>query len=103
LARPFGQRGRLESKASVVPPWLGLAVGEASQSQKRASALLSQAFRSERRARVRSGCRSSLARPSGRRLDRPSTLSLGFWASPGVARLFTMSSAGSSLCWEAGP
>ena len=32
---------------------------------------IDQAFRSERWARVRKECRSSLARPSGWRLDRP--------------------------------
>ena len=86
LTKPFGRRGRPESEASVVPPWLGLSVGEAGQSQKRASSLLGQAFWSERQVGVESERRPSLARPSDRRLDCPSNLSLGIQASPGVAR-----------------
>ena len=78
LARPSGQRGRLESEAGAVPPWLGLPVGEAGWSRRRAG----QAFQSERRAGVGSERRSSLARPSGQRggleleasQDRPSGL-----------------------------
>ena len=78
--------------------WPGLPIGEAGRSRKRAPFLLGQAFRSERRAgvgsafrserraRVGNERRSSLARPSGRRLDRPSGLSLGFWAGSGVER-----------------
>ena len=87
--------------------WPGLPVREAGRSQKRAPFLLGQAFRSKRRESeacvvppwpdlllgevgVKSERRSSLARPSGRRggpeseasivlrLDRPSSLSLGF-------------------------
>ena len=61
-------------------------VGEAGRSRKRASFLLGQTFLSERRAGVGSERRSSLARPSGRRLDRPYGLSLGIWAGPKVAR-----------------
>ena len=62
LARPFGRRGRPE----VGRCW------------KRALFLLCEAFRSERRAGVRSGRRSSSARPSGRRLDCPSGLSFKY-------------------------
>jgi hypothetical protein len=85
LARPSGRRGGSESEASNVP-WLGLPVREVGQSQKQGMFLLSQAFQSERRAKVGSGRHSSLARPSDRRLDHPSGLSLGFWAGPGFAR-----------------
>jgi len=79
-----------------------LPVGEASWSRRRASSLLGQAFRSERRVGVGSdgsehrsslarpsGRRgrleseastcSSLVRPSGRRLDRPSGLSFRYF------------------------
>jgi hypothetical protein len=70
LARPFGQRGRPEAGWR---PKRGL--------------------RSERRARVRNGCHSSSARPSGRRLDcpsgllfrylgRPRSCALSAWAEP---------------------
>ena len=90
-------RRRVVSRGSVHPRsetrvgiksgvWPGLSVGEAGQSRKEALFLLGQAFRSERRVGVGSERRSSLARPSGRRLDRPSSLSLGIWAGPGVAR-----------------
>ena len=58
--------------------WPGLPVGEAGQSWKRALFLLSQAFLSERQARVKSECYSSLAQPFGRRLDRPSGLSFRY-------------------------
>ena len=109
LARPSDRRGGPESEVSTIPPQPGLPVGEAGQSRMRASSLLGQAFRSERlagvrgdgsercfllgqafrserRAVVESERRSSLARPFGQRLDRPSGLSLGFWAGSGVAR-----------------
>ena len=54
LTGPSGRRGGPESEASIVPSWPGLPVGEAGRSRKRALFLLGQAFRSERRARVRS-------------------------------------------------
>ena len=63
LARPSGRRGRLE-------------VGRC---RKRALFLLCEAFQVERRAEVGSGRRSSSARPSGRRLDRPSGLSFRYF------------------------
>ena len=75
LARPFGRRGRPE-------------VGWRPK----------RALRSERQARVGSGRLSSSARPSGRRLDRPSGLSLGFWAGPGVARRSQRRLLGRAFC-----
>ena len=100
-ASPVGDAGQSWKRR-----WPGLPVRAAGQSRKRAPFLLGQAFRSERRAGVRSErcpflgqafrserrtgvgseCRSSLAKLSSQRLDRPSGLSLGFWAGPGVAR-----------------
>ena len=59
-------------------------LGQAFRSERRAG-IRSEAFWSERQARVGSGRRSSLVGPSGRRLDRPFGLLLGFWAGPGVA------------------
>ena len=79
-ARPFGRRGRPE-------------VGWRPK----------RALRSERWAGVRSGRRSSSARPSGWRLDRPSGLSFMFLGWPRSCASFAMLSAGLSLCWEAGP
>ena len=52
--------------------WLGLLVRDVI---RRRAGFGSEAFRSERRARVESGRRSSLVRPFNRRLDRPSVLS----------------------------
>ena len=84
--------------------WPGLLVGGAGQSQKQATFLLGQAFRSERWARVRSEHCSSSVRSFGQRGgleseagvvppwpglpvgDRPSGLSLDIWAGLGVAR-----------------
>ena len=62
--------------------WLGLLVRETGQSQKRALFLLGQAFRSERRVGVGSERCSSLARPSGRRLDSPSSLLFRYLGRP---------------------
>ena len=67
--------------------WPGLPVGEAVR----------------RRARVASERCSSLARPSGQRLDRPSGLSFRYLGQPRSCALFATSSAGPSLCWEASP
>ena len=62
-----------------------------------------RALRSERRARVRSGRRSSSARPSGRRLDHPSSLSSRYLGRPMSCALLATSSVGPSLYWKAGP
>ena len=104
-------RRRVVSRGSVHPRsetqvgvrggvWPSLSVGEAVQRRHRVE---SEAFRLERQAGVRSGRRSSSARPSGRRLDRPSGCRLGIWAGPEVCASFATLSAGPSLCWEAGP
>ena len=106
---PIGEAGRSRKRAPESEAgWPGLPVGEAGRSQRQALSLLDQAFQSERwpkvggneskrrfllgqafwterRSRV-SERHSSLARPSGRRLDHLSGLSLGFLAGPGVAR-----------------
>ena len=81
---------------------VGSVVGQAFRSERRAG-VGSEAFRSERRDKVGSERRSSLARPSSRRLDRRSGLSLGFWASPGVARRSQRRLSGRAFCWEASP
>ena len=52
LARPSGQRDGPELEASDVSLWPGLPVGEAGRSRKRVLFLFGQAFRLERRARV---------------------------------------------------
>ena len=67
--------------------WPGLSVGEAGQSRKRALFLFGQAFRSESQAGVRSERCSSLARPSGRRLDRPSSLLISYLGQPRSLRV----------------
>ena len=87
LARPSGRRGH----------------SEVGRCQKRELFLLCEAFWWERRARVRSGRRSSLARPSSQRLDYPSGPSFRCLGRPMSCVLFTTLSAGPSLCWEAGP
>ena len=61
-----------------------------------------RALRSERWAGVGSGCRSSSARPSGRRLGRLSGLSSRYFGRPMSYVLFATLSVGPSLCWEAG-
>ena len=87
LARPFGRRCR----------------SEVGRCQKRALFLLCEAFRSERRARVGSGRRSSSARPSSQRLDCPPGLLFRCLGQPMSCALFATLSAGLNLCWEAGP
>ena len=73
------------------------------ETQVRVESGVGQAFWSERRARVGSERRSSLTRPSGRRLDRPSGLSFRYLGRPRSCMSFATSSAGPSFCWEAGP
>ena len=90
LARPSGRRGSRRGRPEVGRCW------------KRALFLLREAFRLERQAGVGSGRRSSSARPSGRRLDCPSGLSLMFLGWPMSCASFATLSAGSSLCWDAG-
>jgi hypothetical protein len=96
VSSDYASRRRAISRGSVYPRlemrvgvgsgvWPSLPVGEVGQSWKRALFLFGQAFRLERWARVKSECCSSLARPFSQRLDRPSGLSSGFWADPGVA------------------
>ena len=99
---PVKEAGRSRKRASS-SPLPGLPVGEAGRSRKRAPFLFGQAFRSERRAGVESERRSSLARPSGWRLDRPSGLSFRYLGRPRSCASFATSYAGPSFCWEADP
>ena len=80
--------------------WPGLSVGEA---VRRRAKVGGEAFRSERRARVESGRRSSSVRPSGQRVDCPFGLSFGCLGRPRCCASFATLSAGLSSCWEAGP
>ena len=91
-------RRRAVSKGSVYPrseTWVGVGsvVGQAFRSERRAG-VRSEAFRSERRARVGSGRRSFLAWPSGRRLDRPSGLSSRYFGPAHELRV-----ARNVVCW----
>ena len=67
------------------------------RSRKRALFLLGQTFRSERRAGVGNERCSSLARPSCRRLDRPSGLSFKYLGQPRSCASFATLSTGASL------
>ena len=74
---------RAVSRGSAHPrlgTWVGVGSGvwpelSVEEAIRRRAGVGREAFRSERRARVRSGRRSFSARPSGRRLDCPSVLS----------------------------
>ena len=71
--------------------WPGLPVGEA---VRRWAGDRSERFRSERRVGVESGCCSSSARPSGQRLDRPSSLSFRLLGQPKSCALVR-----NVVCW----